>query len=295
MSNVKVGKRKEKSDKAQAKSKVATMAEAADHHELYQMAVQAADTEVEFFEDKFKELRGRTPLIMREDFCGTALLSVEWAKRGKKRKSIGVDICEDTLAWGLEHNVRAASEDVASRVLLLNENVVDVEPEQADLICAMNFSYCIFKTRQAMINYYRNALKGLKDDGLFFLDLLGGTGTLDVCEEEREIEGEETTYVWDQAEFNPVNNHMQCYIHFDFPDGSRIENAFDYNWRLWSLPEVQEMLIEAGFSKVNIYWEEFEEDEDDPDNEYLVGTGTYRKVTEAEQQESWLAYIVAEK
>jgi hypothetical protein len=55
------------------------------------------------------------------------------------------------------------------------------------------------------------------------------------------------------------------------------------------------MLLEVGFSKVNIYWEEFEEDEDDPENEYLVGTGSYRKVTEVEQQESWLAYIVAEK
>jgi len=293
MSNVKAGKRSGKNKSTKVKAQ--TMADLADRHVLYQMAVQAPDAELEFFEDRFKELRGRTPLIMREDFCGTALLSTEWAKKGKKRQAIGVDICEETLAWGLEHNLKPAGEDVVSRVQLLNENVVDAEPALADLICAMNFSYCIFKTRQAMINYYKNALKGLKDDGLFYLDLLGGTNTLDVCEEEREIEGEETTYVWDQSSFNPINNHMQCYIHFDFPDGSRIENAFEYNWRLWSLPEVQEMLIEAGFSKVNIYWEEFEIDSEDPDNEYLVGTGNYRKVTEVEQQESWLAYIVAEK
>lgn len=286
MSNVKAGKRSKANQ---------TMADAADRHMLYQMAVQAPETEVEFFEDCFKELRGRTPQIMREDFCGTGLLSVEWAKRGQKRKAIGVDICADTLAWGVEHNIKPAGEDVASRVQLINENVVDVEPEAADLICAMNFSYCIFKQRRALINYFKNTLKGLKDDGLLFLDLLGGTNTLDVCEEEREMEDSDITYVWDQAEFNPVNNHMQCYIHFEFPDGSRIEKAFEYDWRLWGLPEIQDMLTEAGFSKVNVYWEEFEEDEDDPDNEYLVGTGTYRKVTEVEQQESWLAYIVAEK
>lgn len=271
------------------------MADTADRHILYQMSVQAAETEVEFFEDRFKELRGRTPQIMREDFCGTALLSVEWTKRGKKRQAIGVDICEDTLAWGVEHNLKPAGEDVESRIQLINENVVDVETDPADLICAMNFSYCVFKTRPAMINYFKNALNGLKDDGLLFLDLLGGTNTIDVCEEEREIEDSDITYVWEQAEFNPINNHMQCFIHFDFPDGSRIENAFEYNWRLWSIPELQEMLIDAGFSRVNVYWEEFEEDEDDPDNDYLVGTGNYRKVTEVEQQESWLAYIVAEK
>ncbi|MDH5544377.1 MAG: class I SAM-dependent methyltransferase [Gammaproteobacteria bacterium] len=272
-----------------------TMADQADRHVLYQKSVQAPETEVEFFEDSFKELRGRTPRTMREDFCGTAALSMTWVARDNKRRAIGVDICQETLDWGIRHNLKPAGEDVASRITLLNENVVDVETEEVDLICAMNFSYCIFKTRQALLNYFKNARRGLKEDGLFFLDLLGGTATIDTVEEEREIEDEDATYVWEQAEFNPITNHLMCYIHFDFEDGSRMERAFEYDWRLWSIPEIHEILLDAGFSKVNVYWEEFEEDDDDPDNDYLVGTGNFRKVTEVDQQESWLAYIVAEK
>ena len=60
------------------------------------------------------------------------------------------------------------------------------------------------------------------------------------------------------------------------------------------LPELHELLLEAGFSKVRFFWEEFEEDSD-PDEEYLQGTGNYVEVTEQEQQESWIVYIVAER
>ncbi len=85
---------------------------------------------------------------------------------------------------------------------------------------------------------------------------------------------------------------MTCYIHFEFDDGSRMDKAFTYEWRLWMIPEVSELLKEAGFSKVHVYWEEFVEDEDD--DEEMEGTGIYHDVTEAEQQESWVNYIVAE-
>ena len=87
---------------------------------------------------------------------------------------------------------------------------------------------------------------------------------------------------------------MKCYIHFDFDDGSRMERAFEYDWRLWSIPEVTELLYEAGFSKVHVYWEEFV-DNGDEDEEYLEGTGEYTAVTEVPQQESWIAYFVVEK
>jgi hypothetical protein len=62
---------------------------------------------------------------------------------------------------------------------------------------------------------------------------------------------------------------------------------------LWSLPELSELLTEAGFSKVRIFWEEFVEDEDD--DEELEGTGEYFEQTDVENQESWVNYIVAEK
>ena len=49
-----------------------TMAAKADIHELYEEAVQDVEMEVDFLQTTFKELRGRTPHLFREDFCGTA-------------------------------------------------------------------------------------------------------------------------------------------------------------------------------------------------------------------------------
>jgi hypothetical protein len=271
------------------------MADQADRHVLYQKAVQSAEVEIEFFVERYKELRGGKPLSMREDFCGTALLSTEWCQSDAQRTAIGVDLCEDTLAWASEHNLQAAGEAVSSRISLLKENVVSVSTPAQDIICAMNFSYCIFDTRDSLREYFKNAYAGLKNNGLLFLDLLGGTATCDVAEDIRDVEDEDFIYIWDQASYNPIDHHLQCYIHFEFIDGSRMDKAFSYSWRLWTIPEVSELLREAGFSKVRVYWEEFTEDEDDPDSEYLVGTGEHRQVTTIAQQESWLAYIVAEK
>ncbi|MEJ2380885.1 MAG: class I SAM-dependent methyltransferase, partial [Gammaproteobacteria bacterium] len=113
-----------------------------------------------------------------------------------------------------------------------------------------------------------------------------------VLEEEREIDGDIASYVWEQEKFNPVTNETVCHIHFAFADGSRLDRAFTYEWRLWSLPELGELLGEAGFSRVHVFWEEFEDT--DEDDEYLQGTGRYTEVTEVENQESWIAYIFAE-
>ena len=77
-------------------------------------------------------------------------------------------------------------------------------------------------------------------------------------EEERECDG--FTYIWEQASFNPIDGMMDCHIHFTFPDGSRMDRAFSYRWRLWTLPELREMLAEAGFRDIVVYWEGTDED-----------------------------------
>lgn len=267
------------------------MAEQADRHVLYQESVQAPESDVEFFIDTYKSLRGREAMSMREDFCGTALLSVDWCKTNPGRSAVGIDLDKPTLDWGMEHNI--VPNNMTDRIRLLEGNVLDAPDEKVDLACALNFSYCCFKTRDELRAYFENARKGLKEDGILVLDLLGGTETMDELEEEREgDEDENYTYIWDQDKFNPINHHMTCYIHFEFDDGSRLDKAFTYEWRLWMIPEISELLKEAGFSKVHVYWEEFVDDEDD--DEEMEGTGIYHDVTEAEQQESWVNYIVAE-
>ena len=131
----------------------------------------------------------------------------------------------------------------------------------------------------------------LKPGGLFFMEMYGGSEARTELEDEREVEN--FIYVWDQDFYNPINHHTRCYIHFRFPDGSELQRAFTYEWRVWSLPELQELLVEAGFENVRVFWETVDEDEDDPD--MLTGTGEYEEVTEVENQDSWLVYVVGER
>lgn len=269
-----------------------TLAEQADRHDLYQKSVQAPEAEVEFFDKAYRELRGKKPLLMREDFCGTALLATTWCQSDPERRAVGADICPDTLAWGRKHNVEPAGEDVAQRMELVEADVREAKLPLADITCALNFSYCIFQSRDELRAYFEAARGGLKSDGLLILDLFGGTECQDELEEETDIDDEPATYIWEHASFNPVKNHIVCHIHFEFDDGSRMDKAFTYDWRLWSIPEITELLSEAGFSKVHVYWEKFENTDDDDDE--LEGTGEYYRTEEVENQESWMTYIVAE-
>ncbi len=298
-------------------SSVGSIADQMDRHILYQKSVQDPETEIEFLVEKYKELRGKEPVVLREDFCGTAFLATEWCKSNPKFKAIGIDLCDDTLNWGQKNNISAAGQEVASRVNIYKENVLDFykEDELADIICAFNFSYNILKPRTTLIDYFKNARRGLADNGLLVLDVFGGTEAYDTVEEEREVDEEDFNYIWQQAKFNPITHEMQCYIHFEFEDGSRIDKAFSYEWRLRTIPEIIESLEEAGFSKVRCYWEEFAEAEEDADevedadtvatsddeeddeeeDVYLEETGEYYEAKEVDNQESWISYIVAEK
>ena len=70
-----------------------TLAERADRYDLYQKSVQDVAWEMEFVEQVFREQRGRAPLQLREDFCGTALAACEWVRRDRRHQAIGVDRC----------------------------------------------------------------------------------------------------------------------------------------------------------------------------------------------------------
>lgn len=240
--------------------------------------MQSVDYEVYFFHRLFKKARKRTALSLREDFCGTALLSAAWVKSHPERSAIAVDIDEKVLAWGAANNV-APLGDAAARVQLRQADVRSKQRERVDIINAMNFSYWIFTTREQMREYFAGVRKGLVDDGMFFLDLYGGWGAHEPKQEPRKIRGG-FTYVWDQASFDPIHNQVVNHIHFEFKDGSRLKNAFTYRWRFWSLPEIRELLLEAGFSQVEVFWED---------------EGDLRLKKRAQNQPGWLVYLAALK
>lgn len=287
----KKGKDKNKAGKKAKK----TMAPKADRHVLYEDSVQCPEEDVEFFGKTFEELRGRPARLLREDFCGTAKMAVEWCLSHPERTAIGIDLDQPTIDWGREHHVLPNARKLGDRLKVYTANVLEPRDERADVTCACNFSFCVFKTREDLKEYLRRAHEGLAEDGMLFLEIYGGTEATAVMEEERDCDGYE--YVWDQHSFNPLTAECVCHIHFRFPDGSSLEKAFTYDWRLWSIPELLDLLAEVGFSETKIFWEQLEEDDGDDDEEMLYGSGEYEDVTgkEVEQQESFLVYVVGVK
>ncbi len=271
---------------AMSKKKL-TMAEQADIHELYEQSVQNVEHEVEFMQSTFQELRGRTAHLLREDFCGTAAAACQWVRQGDEFKAIGVDIDPSVLEWGRNNRIGRLPAEDRARVSLIESNVLTVETPPVDLLAAFNFSYFIFDTRDTLRNYFKRAREALTDDGLFFIDLFGGGEAHEETREKTKFKELGFTYIWDQAEFHPVTHYMRCHIHFRFKDGSKLKKAFTYEWRLWSAPELRELLEEAGFRKSTLYWEGEDEDGE--------GNGEFTPNDKGEADLAWIAYIVAEK
>ncbi len=267
------------------KGKKATMAEKADIHELYELSVQNVENEIEFLQATFKSLTGRTGYLFREDFCGTASASCEWVRQGPEYQAIGVDIDASVLDWGRSNRVAKLPSEDRARVSLIESDVLTVDTPKVDLLAAFNFSYWIFEERATMLRYMKSCRDALKDDGVLFMDMFGGPESFEETKEKTKQKG--FTYVWHQAEFHPVTNHMRCHIHFRFKDGSKIKKAFTYEWRLYTAPELRDLLLEAGFRKVTVYWEGEDEDGE--------GNGEFTPDAEGEADLAWIAYIVAEK
>lgn len=265
------------------------LAEIADRHRLYELAVQDAGAELAFVDRTFRRLRGRPAETLREDFCGTAAVCAEWVRSRRSRHAWGVDLNPEVLDWGRRNNLSRLDPAQAARVTLLQDDVLTVETAPVDVLLAMNFSYWTFKDRPTLGRYLRRARDTLADDGVLFLDAFGGYDAFRELEEPREIDegGWRFTYIWDQARFDPLGNHLLCHIHFAFPDRSRIDEAFTYDWRLWTLPELRELLEEAGFARVTVYWQGFDRDGEP--------SGRFRPVTRGEADAGWIVYITAEK
>ena len=261
----------------------ASMAVKADRYKLYESSVQCAETEVDFVEYEFKKLRGRRAALLREDFCGTAAVCFEWASHGRENTAIGVDIDGEVLNWANENHLPQLKGTARSNVKLIRGDVLKVSTPQQDVILAMNFSYWLFKERKILLAYFKKVRKNLEVDGIFFLDCFGGSDAYRELKERTKLDG--FTYVWDQAAYNPVNSDISCHIHFHFPDKSKLEKAFTYDWRLWTLPEIRELLLEAGFSEVIIYAQAVDS--------VTEGPSQMEPVLSMDADLGWIAYVGA--
>jgi hypothetical protein len=282
-----VAKNKTRSKRKKGKR---TLAEKADKFVCYQKSVQSPEHEIEFFEQAFKDAFARKPYRLREDFCGTFAICCEWVASNSKRTAVGVDLCPGTLQWGRDHNLSRLKKSQQARVQILEQDVRKKNSPPVDILAAQNFSFWIFKTREELIRYFKIARSNLNNEGIMIMDMMGGGECYheDLTDKRVIVKGKKGfDYHWQQARYNPITSDATFYIHFKFGDGSKMKRAFEYHWRFWTIPEVREMLAEAGFRESHVYWELEDEDGED--------TGEWERRVEAPSTPSWISYLVAIK
>lgn len=256
-----------------------------DKYALYLNAVQSPEDDVEFYLKRYKEIRkGQKPKVLREDFCGAGAISCEWVKLDKAHKSSGLDLDSEPMDYGRRNYVAKLSSDQQSRIALIKKDVLSGSLPSADLAVAVNFSYFLFKKRETLKKYFKNVIESLNHKGLFILDIFGGTQCTDAIVDRTSRKN--FTYYWDQKSFDPVTNEAYFEIHFRYKN-KKYENVFNYDWRMWSIPEVEEILYEVGFQDVKIYWE--------GDDKKGGGNGVFTEVKKGESCLGWIAYLVGVK
>jgi hypothetical protein len=268
-----------------ARSRSASSKPKFDKYWYYRNSVQSPEVDVRFFRKIYKDLRGENPKSFREDFCGTFSISCEWVKLDRNHTAIGVDLDPEPIAYGKENYLSELSEEAQSRVKILNANVLSKTLPKTDIVAALNFSYFIFKTRKQMKDYFANTFSTLLPKGIFILDVFGGSACMEANEEE--TVHKTFSYFWDQASFNPITNEAVFYIHYKPKGKPKVTKVFSYDWRMWSIPELRDVLDEVGFKKTYVYWEGSTKDGD--------GDGVFKRRERGDEAESWIAYIVAEK
>tara|TARA_B100001094_G_scaffold308029_1_gene340259 strand:+ start:900 stop:1694 length:795 start_codon:yes stop_codon:yes gene_type:complete len=254
-----------------------------DKYAYYQKAVQSPNDDADFIEKAYWRARGREAKIMREDFAAAFALTCSWTRKNEQHVGIAVDFDQEPLDYGKKHYLSKLNPDQQSRVQVLQENVLKPELPKADVIAALNFSYMGFKERNILKDYFKNCLDTLNEDGILMLDCFGGAGTQEP--NVHETEHDNFSYYWDQDTFNPVTNESQFYIHFKLKGEKKRERVFSYDWRLWSLTELRDLLQEVGFKSTVVYWEGTDDDGD--------GDGIFTPTETGDECESWVAYIVA--
>jgi hypothetical protein len=277
-----------------AKGAKATMADGADRYALYRLSVQDPEHEVSMFRRFYKDAFNRWPTTLREDFCAAFAVCVEWVQRDAEATAVGVDLDPEPLDYGRQHYLPALSAEQQARLTLLQQDVLETKTK-AEVIAAQNYSFFLFKKREEVLRYFKSVKRSLADEGIFVFDMMGGSAFYQAdLQEARKVarrtpqakrDNPPFRYVWHQETFNPITADALFHIHFRFPDGSALERAFTYDWRLWTLPELRELLDEAGFSETHVYWETLDKDGDP--------SGNYRRATDGRPDPAWLCYVVA--
>lgn len=260
---------------------------------LYQMAVQHPLSEAFFLARAYEECNDfQQASVLREDFCGSAAVSLAWVLTDPDRKAIAIDNDPDTIAYA-RRQIDDQPDDTGQHVHLLCKDVLDVAPPQvlpAHIIASLNFSTLIFHDDASLLGYLKRCYDNLTPGGIFVMDLFGGEGAKTVSTQTRELdmdEDETVTYQWEQRSYDRLTQRIDCRIHFVMPDGTERRDAFVYDWRLWEVPELLAILRQAGFARREIWSDTLDADG--------MSDGYYQPTDSIPDRRDWVIYLIAQK
>lgn len=200
-----------------------------------------------------RAIHGREPVIFAEDFCGTAAMSRAWVTRVKGGRAIAVDHDPEPLARARGHKT----------VRVIRGNVftaTNTKRDAADIVFVGNFSIGEIHDRPRLVGYLRRCRARLRPGGVFICDTYGGESAFTVGAVHRMHPGPgpcRTRYTWEQRTADPATGRVVNAMHFRVDRAGSIElalhDAFVYDWRLWSVPELRDALTEAGFTSTAVY------------------------------------------
>jgi hypothetical protein len=215
---------------------------------LYEWCVQAPAMQARFL----RALHGDGGRVLCEDFSGPASIARAWARLGSAYRGVGVD----RDAEPLRHAVRRAREQGIPRGRFSVERA-DVlgARTKADVIAAFNFAMCELHERARLGRYLRRARGRLGRGGIFACDTYGGPDALTRGSTSRRVRTPigMVRYTWQQRRADPLTGRVENAMHFTPARGSAMRDAFVYDWRLWSVAELRDAMVEAGFARVEAH------------------------------------------
>ncbi len=244
---------------------------ALDRFELYELAVTSPVPLARFL----KAVHRGDARVLGEDFSGTAALARAWVKLDARHRAVAVDKDREALARAKAPGIKVVRSDVMQA------------KERCDIIAATNFPICYWHTRPELIAYLRHIRSRLNRRGVFVADVYGGSDAFVTGSKVVRLRknGQVVHYTWQQREADPISGRVLNAIHFRV--GKRtLKDAFVYDWRLWSIPELSDAMWEAGFCGVEVY---------DELGGAVDHTGTVQARPSVELSDPFVVYVVGSR
>ncbi len=233
---------------------------------LYESCVQNPELAVKLL----RGIHGASPRILAEDFCGTAALSRAWVRAIESSRAIAADIDPTPLkrakAEITKYRAKSRGKSLApaaQAVRILRADVLTSAPlakARADVLFVGNFSIGEIHDRATLVRYLARSRKRLLKGGVFVCDIYAGESAFREGTTQREhilADGTRVKYTWEQRTADPLTARVVNALHFRVFKGSELvqdlRDAFVYHWRLWSIPELRDAMLEAGFDRVDVY------------------------------------------